>query len=99
MKDIAITKIRKTDLFESVVCILLRSQRYQLSQKTPRWAHHCGVKLHGVLPTAESSSAVCITLQSQTAHCGVKIEVFGSLWLLLKGQSREFLLGVNYSIM
>ena len=36
--------------------------------------------------------------QSQTAHCGVKNEIFVSLWLLLKGQSGEILLGVNTSI-
>ena len=103
----------------SVVCIILWSQGYQLSQKTPRFASHCGVKLQGVLPTAESSSKVCITLcsqalqcatysrvklssstvyitpWSQTAHWGVKIKIFMSLWLFLKGQSREFLVGVN----
>ena len=79
------------------------SQGYQLSQKTPRCASHCRVKLCGVLPTAESSFAVCCALGSQAPRCashsGVKIEIYGSLWLLLKGQSGEFLLGVNYSIM
>ena len=54
--------------------------------------------LHGVHPTAELSSAVCITLRSQNAHCGVKIEIFVSLWLVLKGQWGEILLGVNISI-
>ena len=33
-------------------------------------------KLCGVHHTAESSSAVCIALRSQTAHWGVKIEIF-----------------------
>ena len=41
----------------------------------------------------------CITPRSQTAHRGVKIEIFVSLWwLLLKGQTGEILLGVNTSI-
>ena len=34
---------------------------------------HRGVKLRGVHPTAESSSAVRITPRSQTAHRGVKL--------------------------
>ena len=55
--------------------------------------------LRGLQHTAESSFAVCNTPRSQNAHRGVKIQIFGSLWLLLKGQSGEFLLGVNYSIM
>ena len=70
-----------------------------------RCASHCGVKwskflkkLHGVHPAAESSSKVCITPQSQTAHHGVKIEILVSLWLLLKGQFGEILLGLNTSI-
>ena len=83
----------------SAVCITLRSQGYQLSQKTLLCVSRCRVKLRGVLPTAESSSAVCITPRSQTAHRGVNIKIFGSLWLLLKGQAGEFFLGVNYSIM
>ena len=37
-------------------------------------ASHHWVKLRGVLPTAESSSAVCITLRSQNAHRGVKMQ-------------------------
>ena len=37
--------------------------------------------------------------RSQTAHCGVKIEIYVSLWLLFKVQSGEILLGVNTSIM
>ena len=61
----------------------------------PRCAYHRRVKLCRVHPTAESSSVVW----SQTAHHGVKIEIFVSLWLLSKGQSREILLGVNTSIM
>ena len=44
-------------------------------------------------------SAVCITMRSQNAHRGVKIETFTSLWVPLKGQSGEILLGVNNSIM
>ena len=49
--------------------------------------------------TAKSSSAVCIPPPSQTAHCWVQIEIFGSLWLLLKGQSGDILSGVNTSTM
>ena len=58
-----------------------------LSQAT-RCASHCGVKLRGVHHT-----------RSQTALGGVKIEIIVSLWLLLKGQSSEILLGVNTSTM
>ena len=96
----------------SAVCIIPRSQGYQLPQKTPQCASYRVVKLRGVQcasyrgvelrdvhHTAELSSAVCITPRSQTAHCGVKIEIIGSLWLLLKGHSGKILLGVNYSIM
>ena len=60
---------------------------------------HCGVKLRGWKHTAESSSAVCITLRSQFEHCRVKIKIFMSLWLLLKKQSGEILLEVNTSIL
>ena len=53
-------------------------------KETPQCASHCGVRLCGVHHTAESSSAVCITLQSQVmkssqktqrcaSHCGVKL--------------------------
>ena len=49
--------------------------------------------------TVESDSGVCITPGSQTAHRRVKIEIFVSLWLLLKGQSVEILLQGNTSIM
>ena len=66
---------------------------------TPLCASQRRVKLCGVLPTAESSSAVCITPQSQNAHHGVKIEIFTSLWVPLKGQSGEILIGVDNSIM
>ena len=66
---------------------------------TPRCAWHRRVNFCGVLPTAESISAVWITLRSQNAHHGVKIEIFTSLWVPLKGQSGEILLGVNNSIM
>ena len=45
----------------------------------------------------QSDSVVCITPRSQNAHCGVKIEIFESLWLVLKGQWGEILLGVNIS--
>ena len=99
-KDVASTKTWKKDIFESVwvlgvhptVCFPLRSQ-------TPHCASHCGVNLRSELPTAESSYAVCITPLSQNAHRRVKIEIFTSLWVPLKGQSGEILLGVNNSIM
>ena len=46
-------------------------------KKNPRCASHCGVRLRGVLPTAESDSAVCITPLSQAPRCasyhGVKL--------------------------
>ena len=84
------------------MCILPRSQ-------APQCASHLVVKLRGVHHTMESSdqnfsnsSVVSIPPQSQTAHRGVKrgvkIEIFVILWLLLKGQSGEILLGVNTSI-
>ena len=47
--------------------------------------------------------AVCLPPQSRAPRCashrGVKIEIFMSLWVPLKGQSGEILLGVNNSIM
>ena len=67
--------------------------------QAPRCASHRGVKLQGVHHTAVSSSAICITPRSQTAHHRVRIKFFESLWLLLKGQSGEILLGLNISIM
>ena len=85
----------------SAVCITLKSQVIKIYQKAPRCASHLKVKLCSVLSTAESSSVVCIAPQSQALWCashrGVKIEIFVSLWLLLKGQSGEILLGVNTS--
>ena len=66
--------------------------------KTLRSASYRGVRLGGLLYTAESSSAVCIILWSQapqcTSHRGVRSEIFESLWLLLEG---EILVGVNTS--
>ena len=96
----------------------------KIAQNTLQCASHCGVKLHGVYHTAESSSVVwlpnvhhtaessdqncskhsvvCIPPRSQApwcaSHLGVKIEIFVSLQLLLKGQSGEILLGANTSI-
>ena len=69
----------------SPVCIKPQSQ-------APRCASHHGVKLCGVHHTVESSSAVCITPQSQNWK-------FCFLWLLLNGQSGEILSGVNTSVM
>ena len=82
-KDVARSKNRKNGHFQISL--------------TSRCASYRGVKgtnylkkLRGVLPTAESSSAVYFLPRSQTAHRGVKIEILESLWLLLKGQSGEF---------
>ena len=41
------------------------------------------------------NSAVCIKPWSQTAHCGVRIDIFESLSLLLKRQSGKILLWVK----
>ena len=89
-RDIQIFKklrcVHPTAESDSVVCIIPRSQ-------TPRFASLRGVKLRSVHPSAESSSAVCIALLSRAlqcaSHCGFKIEIFESLWFLLKGQSGE----------
>ena len=57
-----------------------------------RWDIQIFKKLRGVHPpTAESNW----TLRSQTEHCGVKIEINASLWLVLMGQKGEILLGMN----
>ena len=61
--------------------------------KPPRCASHRWDDHRGVHHTAEMISAVCITPQRQTAHRGDEIEIFSCLWLLLKGQSGEILLG------
>ena len=90
--------VHPTAELESVVYITPRSQLHKISQKTPRCASHCGVELRCVLPTVESSSAVYIMPLSQNAHRAVKIEIFANLWLVLKGQWGEILLGVNISI-
>ena len=55
--------------------------------------------MHHTMESSDPNTAVRITPQSQTAHLGVWIENFTSLWLLLKGPSGEILLGVNTSIM
>ena len=73
---------------DSAVCITPLSQALQC-------ASYHRVKLHDVHHTEESSSMVYITLRSQTAHRGVRIKKFAGLWLPLKGQSVEILLGVN----
>ena len=71
----------------------------------PRSGSYRRVKLRGVDHTEESSSAEWIIVKSQAPRCashcsvkeqlGVKIKIFVSLWLLLKGQSGEILLGMN----
>ena len=61
--------------------------------------HKRGVRLLGVHPSAESTDPNFSQKNLQCAtHCGVIIEIFESLWLLLKGQSGEIHLGVNTSI-
>ena len=88
---------------DSAVCIPPLS-------RAPQCASHHGVrvtkflkKLSGVHHTAESSSAVCFLPLSQAPQYaslrGVKIEIFMTLWVPLKGQSREIFFGVNNSIM
>ena len=47
-------------------------------------ASHCGVRLHGVHYTAESSYAVCIIPQSQTAHLGVRSSMLLYLTLTIR---------------
>ena len=58
-------------------------KHFQISLN-PQCASHRGVKLHGLLPTEESSFEVCITPQNQvhqisqktlrcTSYCGVKL--------------------------
>ena len=81
----------------SIVCIPLQ-RCFLLQSMTPQCASHQGVKLRSVLPTAESSSVVCITQRSQTAHRKVKIKIFGSFWLLLKGDQYYFYNTVFYNI-
>ena len=53
----------------------LQSQVIKISQKIPPCASYCRIKLRGVHHTTESSSKVCITPRSQTAHRGVKIKI------------------------
>ena len=87
--------VRPTTELSSSVCITPRSQVIKISQKAPQRTSHRRVKLRHVPPTDESNC----TQWSQNAHSGVKIEIFVSLWLLLKGQSGVILLGVITSIM
>ena len=78
------SKFKKT----SVVC------KKPPQKKSRRCATHCGDDLSGVQHTTETISAVCNTSRRQIAHRRVKIEIFTYLWLFLKGQSGEILLGV-----
>ena len=88
--------VHHTSESRSPVCITLRSQVTRFLKKLCS-VHH----------TVESSCAVCIIPRSQdplcashrrVKHVGARIEIFVSLWLPLKGQSGEILLGVNTSI-
>ena len=56
----------------SAVCIIPRSQENKVSEKTQRWASHCGVRLLGVHLSTESSSMVCITPLSQVTQISQK---------------------------
>ena len=73
----------------SEVCISPRSQAPQCaSSRGVKWPKFFK-KLHGVHHTL---TPWC------DAHCGVRIKIFESLWLLLKGQWGEIFFGVNTSI-
>ena len=56
----------------------LRVKRLKSFFKTPRCASHCGVRLQGVHPSAESRHAVCIMPWSLTPWC----ESCPRVWLL-----------------
>ena len=82
--------VHPTTESSSKECIPLRSRAL--------WCvSHRGVKWSKFLKKLDST--VCIAPWSQAAHPRVKIELFVSLWLLLKGQSGEILLAVNTYIM
>ena len=82
-KDLASTKTRKTDIFESVwlrgvhttaelssaVCITLRSQALRCASYRRVKSTNFLKKLCGVHHTAESISAVCIITRSQIPRC------------------------------
>ena len=53
---------------------------------TPQCASHCRVELLGVHPTAKSSSAVCITQQSQVIKISQK--ALGCACLFIRGPDR-----------
>ena len=61
-KEVTSTKTRKTDIFESV---RLRGVQHTVESTAPKFSK----KLCGVHHIVESSSAVCIILQSQAPWC------------------------------
>ena len=71
----------------SAVC---STPRRQLCDRFVNKGYTFRENLRSRMHTAE----VCNIPLRQTAHRGVKIEIFTCLWLLLKGQSIENLLGV-----
>ena len=85
---------------DSAVCIPLRSQalpcahcgvkvtKFLKNTKTRKTDIFLSVWLHGVLPNAESDTVICITvcfLPRSQAHCRIKIQIFTSLCVPLKG--------------
>ena len=84
---------------DSAVCIIPQSRAPRCASHREVNGHKFLKKLWGVHHTAESSFTVCIIPWSQAPRCashrGVRIKNFDVLWLLLKGQSGEILLGVN----
>ena len=75
----------------SAVC---STPRRQLCDRFVNKGYTFRENLRSRMHTAE----VCNIPLRQTAHRGVKIEIFSCLWLLLKGQSIENLLGVKEKI-
>ena len=80
-----------------VIVLNFSAVKITIFQKTLRYASLLGDNLRGVHHSTETISTVCITPHRQTAHCKVKIEIFACLWLLLKEQSVEIILGVSTS--
>ena len=74
----------------SAVC---STPRRQLCDRFVNKGYTFRENLRSRMHTAE----VCNIPLRQTAHRGVKIEIFTCLWLLLKGQSIENLLGATTS--
>ena len=65
-------------------------------KKSPGYAIHCGDNLGGVQHTVDDLSGVQLSAETNST---LQVKIFTCLWLLLKGQLVEILLGVNSSIM